>query len=129
MIGSSANDDGNGIDAAKDSAKVGMHFGTYGVVEQWQAAGGGEYSVHEEAGEGVRHVAVTLIRQLPVLWRGVLTPAEAGFGRFGMRESPVLRLGLPYGARLSGLVMEAATSFPGLCRGYHLSPATRAMFK
>jgi len=55
MIRSATNDNGNGLEPAKNSAEIGMHFGTYSLVEQGQAAGSGEYRVHEDAGVGVRH--------------------------------------------------------------------------
>src|SRR5271166_641280 len=63
MVGSATNHNGNGLEPAKNSAQIGMHFGTYSVAEQGRAAGSGEYSVHQNAGESVRHAC--FLRGLP----------------------------------------------------------------
>ena len=43
----------------------------------------------------------------------VLTPAQAGLRRAAAPVSPVLRLGLPYFARVAGLGRREGSAFPG----------------
>jgi hypothetical protein len=55
VIGSSSNDNGNGLQFSQDSAEIGVHIGPYRVGEQRCAAGRGEDGMDEDIGKRVRH--------------------------------------------------------------------------